>query len=61
MLFSIVLGMMLGAAVVTLLNQYREGLAFGGAPDIVLTASQFPHLAPPAIVTRGGTFRRRAA
>jgi hypothetical protein len=60
MLFAIVLGIMLGAAGVTLVNQYREA-AFRGPPETVLTPARFPHLAPPAIVTRGGTFRRRAA
>jgi len=59
MLFAIVLGIMLGAAAVTLLQQWRESGAT--SREIVLTPSQFPHLAPPAIVTRGGTVRRRAA
>lgn len=59
MLFSIVLGIMLGAAAVTLLQQWRE--SGSAAREIVLAPAQFPHLAPPAIVTRGGTVRRRAA
>jgi hypothetical protein len=41
---------MLGAAGVTLVNQYREA-AFRGPPETVLTPARFPHLAPPAIVT----------
>ena len=60
MLFATVLGIMFGAAAVILIRQYIEG-ATVGACDIVLSPAQFPHLAPPAIVTRGGTFRRRAA
>jgi len=60
MLFSIVLGVMLGAAAVTLFRQFREA-STGPAREIVLAPAQFPHLAPPAIVTRAGTFRRRAA
>ena len=60
MLFATVLGIMLGAAAVTLLRQYIEGATLGSR-EIVLAPAQFPRLAPPAIVTRGGTFRRRAA
>ncbi|TAJ17894.1 MAG: hypothetical protein EPO65_10290 [Dehalococcoidia bacterium] len=60
MLFAIVLGIMLGAAAVTLIREYIEG-STDGARDIVLAPAQFPRLAPPAIVTRGGTIRRRAA
>lgn len=59
MLFAIVLGIMLGAAAVTLLQQWRE--SGSTAREVVLAPAQFPHLAPPAIVTRGGTVRRRAA
>ncbi len=59
MIFATVLGIMLGAAAVTLLQQWRD---FGAtAREVVLAPAQFPHLAPPAIVTRGGTVRRRAA
>lgn len=59
MLFAIVLGIMLGAAAVTLFQQWRESALT--SCEVVLTPAQFPRLAPPAIVTRGGTFRRRAA
>lgn len=59
MLFAIVLGIMLGAAAVTLLRQWHESSP--GTHELVLTPAQFPHLAPPAIVTRAGTVRRRAA
>ena len=59
MLFAIVLGIMLGAAAVTLLQQWQEAAL--ASHEVVLTPAQFPHLAPPAIVTRGGTVRRRAA
>ncbi|MBM4361053.1 MAG: hypothetical protein FJ104_00105 [Deltaproteobacteria bacterium] len=59
MLFAIVLGIMLGAAAVTLLQQWRES-AFTSR-EVVLAPAHFPHLAPPDIVTRGGTVRRRAA
>ncbi|MSQ29281.1 MAG: hypothetical protein EXR68_02175 [Dehalococcoidia bacterium] len=60
MLFAIVLGIMLGAAAVTLLREYRDGATLGSR-EIVLAPAHFPHLAPPAVVTRGGTVRRRAA
>lgn len=60
MLFATVLGIMLGAAAVTLIREYIEG-ATTGPREVVLTPADFPHLAPPAIVTRGGTVRRRAA
>lgn len=59
MLFAIVLGIMLGAAAVTLLRQWQESES--ASREVVLRPAQFPHLAPPAIVTRGGTVRRRAA
>ncbi|TAK73253.1 MAG: hypothetical protein EPO16_12930 [Dehalococcoidia bacterium] len=59
MLFAVILGIMLGAATVTLLRQWQES---GLEPrEVVLKPAQFPHLAPPAVVTRGGTVRRRAA
>lgn len=59
MLFAIVLGIMLGAAAVTLLQQWRESALT--PREVVLTPARFPRLAPPAIVSRGGAFRRRAA
>ena len=59
MLFAIVLGIMLSAAAVTLFQQWQESALT--SHEVVLTPARFPHLAPPAIVTRGGTFRRRAA
>lgn len=59
MLFAIVLGIMLGAAAVTLLQQWHASLST--PRRVVLAPAQFPHLAPPAGVTRGRTARRRAA
>lgn len=60
MLFATVLGIMLGAAAVTLLREYVAEMQ-DHPREVVLTPARFPHLAPPAIVTRAGTFRRRAA
>ncbi|MDA1004507.1 MAG: hypothetical protein O3B31_14375 [Chloroflexi bacterium] len=62
MVFAIVLGMIVGAAGVMLLQQWLTGalmLGHGGVRDrsVTLSAKRFPHLAPP---TRATSSRRAA-
>jgi len=54
MLFAIVLGIVVGAASVLLVQQWLRGaLVLGRGRGAVLAPERFPHLAPPG--------RRRAA